>query len=183
MKIDLNKELIKEAKKLEDLGFEVPDDLNIKSKKIKNAFGTYTPYTSTVAVDSDFLDFASIKEIRALIAHETCHSISGSYGHDAIWFSAVSKLVENFSNDYDKAEIHLAKPYSKERKSAISSAKHEYHDFFQYKFSKTKYSIVCPNCGVIYGFNRRSKSFIDIKLGLCNCTLCKCDKLDIIQNY
>ena len=119
MKIDFDKELRKEAKKLEDLGFEVPNDLNIESKKIKNAFGTYTPCTSTVAVDSDFLDFASIKEIRALIAHETCHSISGLYGHDAIWFSAVSKLVENFSDDYDKAEIHLAKPYSKERKNAM----------------------------------------------------------------
>ena len=54
MKINLDKELRKEAKKLEDLGFKIPDDLSIESKKIKNAFGTYTPYTSTVAVDSDF---------------------------------------------------------------------------------------------------------------------------------
>lgn len=182
MKIDLEKELKLEFAKINSLGFSTYDDIEISTRKLSSCFG-YVQYHKFITLDSDFVKYSSLKEIRAVIAHEACHLIKFSSGHDAIWFKAVSLLAEKFPYDYEHAEIHLARPYSKERRNQMLEYMKQSENFSK-MYHSYKYFIKCPNCGVIGARQRYSKKFFQsIELGLRSCASCHCRDVYIVQNY
>lgn len=76
------------------------------------------------------------EELRSVIAHEVCHSVIGSNGHDAIWRNAVHRMKQVY--EYAAAEYHLNEhPYSANRRNVIHT---------ELKISYN-YACTCANCG------------------------------------
>lgn len=182
MKIDLEKELKREVEKIKKLGFPISDNIKIDTEKLSNCYG-YARGFDYIALNNEFVDVSDVKEIRAVIAHEACHCITSSNGHDAIWFEAVSTLAKKHKDDYTDADIHLAKPYSKERNKAFME-KFPLSEYFNQMVKNSKYVITCSKCSNILSIRKKSsKTFDFIKLGLCNCKFCGSSDIEIIQNF
>ncbi len=182
MKINLETELKREVEKIKKLGFPISDNIKICTEKLSNCYG-YARGFDYIAPNDDFVNVADLKEIRAVIAHEACHCITSSNGHDAIWFEAVSTLAKNYKDDYSNIDIHLAKPYSKERQKAFME-KFPLSEHFNQMVKSSKYVIVCSKCGNVLSLRKKSsKTFDLIKFGLCTCKFCGSSNIEIIQNF
>lgn len=182
MKINLEKELKREVEKIKKSGFPISDNIMICTEKLSNCYG-YARGFDYIALNDDFVNVADIKEIRAVIAHEACHCITSSNGHDVTWFKAVSTLAKDYKDDYINVDIHLAKPYSKERNKAFME-KFPHSKHFNQMVQNSKYVIICSKCGNVLQLRKKSsKTFDFIKLGLCTCKFCGSSNIEIIQNF
>ena len=124
----------------------------------------YTNVTRNVRVEfsTNLIKTASDKSIRDVIEHEACHYIATHrskihHGHDD-YFKAICDEIGCTNNKTSTSVDRLVAD------EAIY-----------------RYTIYCPSCGVIGGYNRMSKTLQNLQY--CNCAKCGNKKLTYIQNW
>lgn len=115
-----------------------------------------------IEFSKQLLETATDSTIESVIKHEAAHYIvtartHESHGHDSL-FKAVCAEVGT-TNDGTKTTV--------ERTVAEEQV--------------YKYSVVCPNCGVIAHYHRMSKNLKNISS--CYCKKCNSNNLSVIHNY
>ena len=124
----------------------------------------YTNVTKNVKVEfsTNLVQTSSDKSIRSVIEHEACHYIATyrsklPHGHDD-YFRAICDEIGCTNNKTTTSVDRLVAD------EAIY-----------------KYTIYCPKCGVIGGYNRMTKTLQN--LDLCGCKKCGSHKLTYKQNW
>lgn len=111
-----------------------------------------------IEFSKQLLETASDRSIRDVILHEAAHLIAFKrtgiqHGHDSYFKAICAEL--GTTNDKCSGYVETVKAV------------------------KYKYTIVCPNCGVLGGYNRMCKTVRNISA--CSCKKCNSNKLKVVM--
>ncbi len=123
-------------------------------KHLQKLDGTIEP--TEIEFSKQFVETATDKCIKDVILHEAAHLVVAerthiSHGHDS-YFKSVCAELGTERNGYAGA-VEYAKAV------------------------KYKYTVICPNCGEIGGYNRMCKTIREIKY--CSCKRCGSTQLRV----
>lgn len=126
----------------------------------KNFKDDYTIYLNQI-----FACYAPKEDREQTIAHEILHSLDGCYNHGTNWKYACSLVNSRLKmNITTKHSIENLDEYYKNNPSF-------------------KYEIVCPHCGVLSRYMRKSGCVKSLEEGRKNYHCTKCQSRDLTVNY